>query len=104
MTSPICSQEPGCSKRNGFADSFGFPKGQGSIDGIDGIRTLRFSKVVGKSSNEVASLLADLVGAKSLLHVKSFDRIAPKVLDDFPKLNSATKYWTVKSSTYLCRG
>ena len=63
MTGPVCSQEPGCSKRYGFADSFGFPKFQGPIDGVDGIGTLGFSKVVGKSSNEVASLLANLIGA-----------------------------------------
>ena len=55
ITSPVGGQQPGCSKRNGFSYSFGFPKGQSSVDGIDRVRTLRFSKVVGKASNEIAS-------------------------------------------------
>ena len=91
LTSPICSQQPGCSKRNGFAHSFGFPEGQCPVNGVDGVRTLRFSQVVGEASNEVASMWTNLVGAESFFHVKSFDRIATKVLDDLPKLNSTTK-------------
>ena len=80
VTSPVCSQQPRCPKWNRFSYSFGFPEGQGPVDGIDSIRTLRFGQVVGKASNEV---------------VKSLDRIATKVLDDLPKLNSATKYGTL---------
>ena len=95
LTSPIWSQQPGCSKRNRFSYSFGFPESQGSVDGIDGIRTLRFSKVVGEASNEVTSIWPNLVGAEAFFHVESLDRIATKVLDNLPKLNLATKKRTV---------
>ena len=95
ITSPVGGQQPGCSKRNRFSSSSGFPESQGSVDGIDSIRTLRFSQVVGEASNEVTSIWANLVGAETLFHVKSLDRIATKVLDNLPKLNSATKKRTV---------
>ena len=95
VTSPACSQQPRCPKWNRFSYSFGFPEGQGPVDGIDSVRTLRFAQVVGKASNEVASRWANLIGAESFLHVKSLYRIATKVLDDLPKLNSATKYGTL---------
>ena len=95
VTSPACSQQPRCPKWNRFSYSFGFPEGQGPVDGIDSVRTLRFAQVVGKASNEVASRWANLIGAESFFHVKSLDRIATKVLDDLPKLNSATKYGTL---------
>lgn len=101
---PIRSQEPWCPKRYGFADPFCFPKFQSPVDGVDGIGSLKFSKVVGKSSNEVASLLTHFIGAESFFHVEPFDGVATQVLNDFPKLNSATKYWTVKSSSNLRRG
>ena len=84
ITSPIGGQQPGCSKRNRFSYSFGFPKGQSSVDGIDCIRTLRFSKVVGKASNEIAFLGASFIGSESLFHVKASDRVAAQILDDFP--------------------
>ena len=61
ITSPVGGQQPGCSKRNGFSYSLGFPEGQSSVDGIDRIRTLRFSKVVGKASNEIAALGASFI-------------------------------------------
>jgi len=78
LTSPVCSQQPGCSERNRFSYSLGFPESQGPVDGVDSVRTLRFSQVVGEASNE---------GAESFFHVKSLDRIATEVLDNFPKLN-----------------
>ena len=63
MASPICSGEPGCLKWYGFTDPLGFPKFQGPVDGVDGVGSLRFSKAVGESSNEVASLMANFIGA-----------------------------------------
>ena len=95
LTSPICSQQPGCSERNRFSYSLSFPESQGPVDGADSVRALRFSQVVGEASNEVTSIWANLVGAKSFFHVKSLDRIATEVLDNLPKLNSATKNRTV---------
>ena len=56
VSCPVCSQKPWCSKRNRFANSFSLPKFQGSIDGVDGVGSLRFPKVVGETSNEVASM------------------------------------------------
>ena len=103
LTSPVCSQQPGCSERNRFLYSLGFPESQGPVDGVDSVRTLRFSQVVGEASNEVTSIWANLIGAESFFHVKSLDRIATEVLDNLPKLNSATKKRTVQSSPYLCR-
>lgn len=47
ISSPRRCQEPRCSKRSRFADRLGFPKIQGSVDGVDGVGTLRFTKVVG---------------------------------------------------------
>ena len=84
VTSPIAGQQPGCTKRNRFSNSFGFPKGQSSVNGVDGIRPLRFSKVVGEASNEVASLGANFIGAESLFHVEASNRVAAQILDDFP--------------------
>ena len=84
VTSPIGGQQPGCTKRNRFANSFGFPKGQRTVNGVDGIRPLRFSKVVSKATNEVASLGASFIGTESLFHVRASDRVAAQVLDDFP--------------------
>ena len=63
MTGPIGCKKPRCSKRYRFANSFGFPKGQSAIDGVDSVGSLRFSQVVGESSNEVASLLANFIGS-----------------------------------------
>ena len=62
VTSPMWGQKPGCSKRHWFAHTFGFPKGQGPVNGVGGVGSLRFSKVVGKSSNEITSLLANFIG------------------------------------------
>ena len=76
ITSPVWGQQPGCSKRSRFSYSFGFPEGQGSVDGIDRIRTSKFSKVVGEASNEVTSILPNLVGSEAFFHVESLDRIA----------------------------
>ena len=95
LTSPVSSQQPRGSERNWFAYSLGFPESQGPVDGADSVRALRFSQVVGEASNEVTSIWADLVGAGSFFHVKSLDRIATEVLDNLPKLNSATKNRTV---------
>ena len=76
VTSPVCSQQPRCRKWNRFSYTFGFPEGQGPVDGIDSVRTLRFAQVVGKASNEVASILPNLVGSEAFFHVESLDRIA----------------------------
>jgi hypothetical protein len=50
---------------------------------------LKFSKVVGKSSNEVASLLTHFIGAESFLHVEPFDGVGTQVLNYLPKLNTS---------------
>ena len=63
VTSPVRCQEPRCSERNRLANSFGFPKGQSAVDGVDGVGSLWFTQIVGKSPNEVASLLAEFVGS-----------------------------------------
>ena len=63
VTGPIRSQEPWCPKRYGFTDPLGFPKFQGTVDGVDGVGSLGFSKIVGKPPNEVASLLTNFIGA-----------------------------------------
>ena len=75
---PVRSQKPSCSKRNRFSDPFCFPKFQGTVDGVDGIGSLRFSKVVGKTSNEVASLYANFVGTESFFHVKRLTELLPR--------------------------
>ena len=59
---PVGCQKPRCSKRSGFSNWFGFPKLQGPVDGIDGIGSLGFSKIVGKTSDKVASLGTNFVG------------------------------------------
>ena len=100
---PVRSQKPWCSKRSRLTDPFCFPKLQGTVDGVDGKGSLRFSKVVGKTSNEVASLYANFVGAESFFHVKALDGVAAQVLNNFPKLNTTTEYWIVKSSSNLHR-
>ena len=103
LASPVGGQQPGCSKRNGFSYSFGFPKGQSSVDGIDRVRTLRFSKVVGKASNEIASLGASFIGPESLLHVEASNGVATQILNDLPKLYSSVEKRAVKSASDMLR-
>ena len=97
VTSPIWCQEPRCTDRSRFSNSFGFPKRQSTVDGVDGIGSLWFTQIVGKSSSEITSLLAKFVRSYSFLHVEAFDRVATQVLNNFPKLNSTTKYRMLKS-------
>ena len=103
ITSPVGGQQPGCSKRNGFSYSFGFPKSQSSVDGIDRVRTLRFSKVVGKASNEIASLGASFIGPESLLHVEASNGVATQILNNLPKLYSSVEKRAVKSASNMLR-
>ena len=91
LTSPVCRQQPGCSKGNRFAHPFRFPKRQGSVDGVDGIGALRFSKIVSEAADEVTSMGANLIGAESFFHMEAFDRVAPEVWNDLQKLNSTGK-------------
>ena len=62
VSSPVCSKKPWCSKGHRFANTFGFPEFQGPVDGVDGIGSLGFSKVVGESTDKIASLLANFIG------------------------------------------
>ena len=44
-----------------------------------------FTHVVGKFSNEVATIKAAFVGSDSFLHVEALQRVGAEVLDDVPK-------------------
>ena len=90
-------------RRGAGTYGFCFPKFEGSVDGIDGIGTLRFSKVVGKATDEIATLRSNFVGANSLFHVESFDGITPQILYDLPQLDSPMEKRTVKSSSNMLR-
>ena len=75
--------------------------GESSVDGVDCIRSLWFSKVVCKSAKEVASLLAEFVGANAFFHVESFDGVAAQVLNNFPELYSTSKDGMLKGSANM---
>ena len=69
----LVARSHGARRGVGLRTRLGFPKLQGSVDSVDCKGSLRFSKVVGETSNEVASLDTNFVGTESFFHVKALD-------------------------------
>ena len=100
---PVWGQKPRSSKRYRSSDSLRSPKGEGSINSVDGIRSLWFAEVVGKSAYEVTTLCSKFVGTDSFFHVEASDRVGAEVLDYFPKFDSSCENRMVKSSANMSR-
>ena len=85
---PIRCEKPWCPKRESTANNRPFPELDGSVNGLEAVRTLRVTQVDGQLADEVASLKTKIVGADVLFHLKSAKRIGPQVLYDAPQFHT----------------
>ena len=68
---PIRCEKPWCSKRKSTANSWSLPEFDGSVNGLEAVRALRFTQVDGQLADKVASLKTEIVGANVFFHLES---------------------------------
>ena len=85
---PIGSEKPWCTKGKSTTNSWSFPEFDGSVNGLEAVRTLRFTQVDGQLADEVASLKTEIVGANVFFHLEATKGVGAQVLYDAPQFNS----------------
>ena len=68
---PIRCEKPWRSKGKSTANSWSFPEFDGSVNGLEAVRALRFTQVDGQLADKVASLKTEIVGANVFFHLES---------------------------------
>ena len=68
---PIRCEKPRCSERKSAANVWSFPELNGSVNGLEAVRTLRFTHVYRQLADHVASLKSKVVGANAPFHLEA---------------------------------
>ena len=68
---PIRCEKPRCSEGKSTANGWSFPKFDGSVNGLEAVRALRFTQVDSQLADHVASLKTKVIGANALFHLEA---------------------------------
>ena len=68
---PIWCEKPWCSEGKSTANGWSFPEFDGSVNGLEAIRALRFTQVDSQLADQVASLKTEIVGANVFFHLET---------------------------------
>ena len=91
---PIRCEKPWCSEGKSTANSWSLPEFDGSVNGLEAVRTLRFTQVDGQLADEVTTLKTESIGANMFFHLKSSKGVGPEVLNDAPQFDSVIEGFT----------
>ena len=68
---PIRCEKPRCSEGKSTANGWSFPEFDGSVNGLEAIRALRFTQVDSQLADHVASLKTKVIGANAPFHLET---------------------------------
>ena len=100
---PIWCEKPWCTKGKSTTNSWSFPEFDGSVNGLEAVRALRFTQVDGQFADKVASLKTEIVGANVFFHLESSKGVGPEVLYDVPQFDTVIEGFTPQGRANLLR-
>ena len=68
---PIRCEKPRCSEGKSTANGWSFPESDGSVNGLEAVRTLWFTEVDSQLADHVATLKTKVIGANAPFHLEA---------------------------------
>ena len=74
---PIRCEKPWCTEGKSAANGGSLPEFDGSVNGLEAVRALRFTQVDSQLADHVASLKSKVIGANVLFHLETTQGVGP---------------------------